>query len=103
MLWIAKREGRRWMRKVVTKSTVPPLQYTSTVPRVPTRRDCLSGSHCTTGVVNAPDSGGRKRREGTLRRKQSNANQTTLRQSPLPAFLRVNTWIIVKQVAGGWF
>ena len=24
MLWIAKREGRRGMRKVVTKSTVPP-------------------------------------------------------------------------------
>ena len=91
------------MRKVVSCNP-PSLEpfftyntYTNAVPRVPTRRDCLAGWRCTTGVVIAPHSGGRKRRDGALS-KAENANQTTLHSESL---FRVNTYMIVKQVTRG--
>ena len=107
MLWIAKREGRRWMRKVVTKSTVPPPS-SSEPPflnntRIPSPEFPRHASRPSVWLAlhyrRCQRSG--LRREKATRRdpssKAENANQTTLRQSP--AFLRVNTWIIVKQVA----
>ena len=98
--WIAKREGRQWMRKVVScnpPSLEPFFIYNTRMlfpvfPRVATA-PLSAGWHCTTGVGIAPV--GKSDAMGPFRKQR----MRTRRHSE--SLFRVNTCMIVKQVSRG--